>query len=60
MTLLHMVFASKIMAKMIQIFMLYDWVLVLSCIGGVCLLFTVLYLIVYKLTSRVYYSIVKW
>jgi ABC-type antimicrobial peptide transport system permease subunit len=60
MTLLHMVFASKMMARMLQVFMLYDWVLVLSCIGGVCLVFAFLYLAVYKLTAKVYYGIVKW
>ena len=60
MTLLHMVFASKIMARMLQSFMLYDWGLVLACIGGVCVVFALLYLTVYLLTSRVYYRIVKW
>jgi putative ABC transport system permease protein len=60
MTILHMVFASKIMARMLQTFMLYDWGLVLCCIGGVCVVFALLYLIVYRLTARVYYRIVKW
>lgn len=60
MTILHMVFASKIMSRMLQTFMLYDWGLVLSCIGGVCVVFVLLYLIVYKLTAKVYYRIVKW
>jgi putative ABC transport system permease protein len=60
MTILHMVFASKIMARMLQMFMLYDWGLVLCCIGGVCVVFALLYLIVYRLTARVYYRIVKW
>ena len=60
MTILHMVFASKIMARMLQTFMLYDWGLVLACIGGVCAVFALLYLAVYMLTSRIYYRIVKW
>lgn len=59
-TILHMVFASKIMARMLQTFMLYDWWLVLACIGGVCIIFALLYLTVYLLTSKVYYRIVKW
>ncbi len=59
-TILHMVFASKIMARMLQTFMLYDWWLVLACIGGVCVIFALLYLTVYLLTSKVYYRIVKW
>jgi len=59
MTLLHMVFASRIMARMLQIFMLYDWKLVLTCIAGVCAVFLLLYLIVYRLTAHAYYRIVK-
>lgn len=59
-TVLHMIFASKIIARMLMTFMLYDWVLVLSCIGGVLLLFALMYLVVYRLTAKVYYRIVKW
>ncbi len=59
MTLAHMVFASRIMARMLQVFNLYDWGLVLRCIGGVCVLFALLYLTVYKLTAKVYYGIVR-
>ncbi len=59
-TILHMLFASKIMAVMLKSFMLYDWGLVLSCIGGSCAIFAILYLVVYKLTAHVYYRIVKW
>ena len=39
-TALHMLFASKIMAQMLRSFMLYDWGLVLTCIGGTLLAFT--------------------
>jgi putative ABC transport system permease protein len=60
MTILHMVFASRIMAHMLQAFMLYDWGLVLLCIGGVCVVFALLYLVVYRLTAKIYYRIVKW
>jgi len=60
MTVLHMVFASRMMARMLQAFMLYDWGLVLACIGGACVVFALLYLIVYRLTAKVYYRIVKW
>lgn len=59
-TVLHMIFASKIIARMLMTFMLYDWVLVLSCIGGVLVLFALMYFVVYRLTARVYYRIVKW
>jgi hypothetical protein len=60
MTIVHMLFASKIMAVMLESFMLYDWGLVLACIGGSCAIFAILYLVVYKLTAHVYYRIVKW
>lgn len=58
-TALHMVFASKIMAKMLMSFMLYDWELVLCCIGGSLVAFAALYFGVYALTARTYYRIVR-
>ena len=57
--LLHMVFAARIQARMLESFMLYDWQLVIACVGGVCAVFAVIYLIVYRLTAKVYYDIVK-
>lgn len=57
---LHMLFASRIMARMLQTFMLYDWGLVLRCIGGVLAGFVLMYLAIYRMTTRVYYRIVKW
>ena len=58
-TALHMLFASKIMALMLQTFMLYDWGLVLRCIGGTLVIFTVLYFAIYRITARTYYRIVR-
>ena len=58
-TALHMLFASKIMAKMLMSFMLYDWGLVLCCIGGSLAAFAALYFGVYALTARTYYRIVR-
>lgn len=60
MTLLHMLFASKIMSCMLGTFQLNDYALILRCIGATCAAFMLLYLIVYKLTARVYYRIVRW
>lgn len=57
-TALHMLFASKIMAQMLRTFMLYDWNLVLCCIGGSLLAFALLYFGIYWLTARTYYRIV--
>ena len=58
-TTLHMLFASKLMAWMLRLFMLYDWGLVLTCIGGTLLAFTLLYFIIYRVTARTYYRIVR-
>ncbi len=58
-TMLHMVFASKIMARMLQSFVLYDLWLVLACIGGTLAVFAAVYLSVYRLTARIYYGIVR-
>ena len=58
-TTLHMLFASRIMARMLKVFMLYDWWLVLACIGGTLVAFTILYLGIYRLTARTYYRIVR-
>ena len=58
-TTLHMLFASKIMAQMLRSFMLYDWNLVLTCIGGSLAAFALLYFIIYRVTARTYYRIVR-
>ena len=60
MTLMHMVFASKIMSMMLGAFQLNDYGLILGCIGITCAAFAALYMAVYFLTSRVYYRIVRW
>ncbi len=58
-TALHMLFASKIMAWMLRLFMLYDWGLVLTCVCGTLAAFTLLYFIIYRVTARTYYRIVR-
>lgn len=58
-TTLHMLFASKIMAWMLKLFMLYDWGLVLTCICGTLVAFTLLYFVIYRVTARTYYRIVR-
>jgi len=58
-TALHMLFASKLMAWMLKTFMLYDWGLVLTCIGGTLAAFTLLYFGIYRVTARTYYRIVR-
>ena len=58
-TALHMVFASRIMARMLRAFMLYDWGLVLITSAASLLVFALLYFGIYKLTARTYYRIVR-
>ncbi len=57
-TALHMVFASRIMARMLRTFMLYDWGLVLMTIGASLAVFALLYFAIYQITARTYYRIV--
>jgi hypothetical protein len=47
------------MAQMLRTFMLYDWGMVLACIGGTLLAFTLLYFVIYRVTARTYYRIVR-
>ena len=58
-TLLHMLFASRIMNQMLRAFSLNNLGLVLACIGGTSAVFALLYLIVYRLTAHTYYRIVR-
>lgn len=59
-TLLHMVFASRILTRMLGAFNMSNWGLTLTCAGFVSLGFALLYWIAYLLTARVYYRIVRW
>jgi hypothetical protein len=58
-TALHMAFASRIMARMLRTFMLYDWGLVLMTIGASLVVFALLYFGIYQITARTYYRIVR-
>lgn len=59
-TLLHMVFASRILSRMLGAFNMSDFGLAITCAGFVSLGFALLYWIAYRLTARVYYRIVRW
>lgn len=56
----HMSGAFNMMNHILQLFGLQDTQLFLKCTGITFILFTLLYLIVYLLTSREYYKIVSW
>lgn len=59
-TLLHMVFAGKMLPVMLEVFNLYNRPVIYACVIGVCAVFTAIYLLVYRLTAKVYYRIVRW
>lgn len=56
----HTAVAAKIICIMLQTFQLYNSTLVLICLAVTCALFALIYLIVFRLTAKVYYRIVKW
>lgn len=56
----HTAVAAKIICIMLQTFQLYNSTLVLICLAVTCAVFALIYLIVFRLTAKVYYRIVKW
>lgn len=58
--LVHIAAASNMLIKMLMAFQLYDVSVTMSCIGITALLFTLVYIVVYRLTAKTYYKIVKW
>ncbi len=57
---LHMAFAGKMLPVMLAAFRLYNAPVVYACSAGVCGVFALIYLLVYRMTARVYYRIVRW
>ncbi|MGI6004821.1 MAG: FtsX-like permease family protein [Christensenellales bacterium] len=58
--LIHTAAASHMLIKMLEAFSLYNVGLTLGCMAVTCLVFIAVYILVYRLTARTYYSIVKW
>lgn len=56
---IHTAFAFPILSKLLLLFGLVDQGLIILSIIGVVLAFSLLYWIIYRVTSRVYFSIVK-
>lgn len=56
---LHMVFAFPIIRNIMRVFGLNNIGLFLACTGIVFLIFTLLYVAVYRITARVYYRLVE-
>ncbi|MBC8527992.1 FtsX-like permease family protein [Christensenellaceae bacterium NSJ-44] len=58
--LLHTGMAANMIIKMLEMFSLYDVGLTLGCMGIACVAFSLVYVLVYQLTAKVYYRTVKW
>jgi putative ABC transport system permease protein len=58
--LLHVAMASNMIIKLLEVFWLYNVKLTALCIIGSSAAFTLVYVVVYRLTARTYCKIVKW
>lgn len=58
--LLHLSMASNMIIKLLQVFHLYNVRLTVLCMLSSCAVFTIVYVIVYRLTAKTYCKIVKW
>lgn len=56
---IHVAFAFPIIRKLLVLFGIVEAGLIIKCIAAVVLFFSLLYWIIYRVTSRVYYSIVE-
>lgn len=57
---LHILMASPMIIKLLQGFNLFNTPLTATCIAATCLIFALVYVVVFRLTARTYYGIVKW
>lgn len=60
MALIHLSAASNIIKSMMTAFYLVDISLIFKCIGATSAVFAVIYIVVYKLTAKTYFKIVKF
>ena len=58
--LIHIAAATNMITRMLQAFQLYDTGLTFLCILITCLVFSLVYVLVYRFTARNYYKLVKW
>lgn len=58
--LLHLTVASHMIIKLLGVFMLYNNKLTAMCMVGSCIVFTLVYVCVYRMTAKTYCQIVKW
>lgn len=55
----HTAFAYPIIHKLLMLFGIFSHTILISCIAGVVLSFSVIYWLIYRLTTRIYFSIVE-
>lgn len=60
MALIHLIAASNLIKAMMTAFYLVDIRLILTCIGITSIIFAAIYIIVYKMTAKTYYKIVRF
>lgn len=58
--LLHVTMARHMIIKLLQAFYLYNTMLTTLCLAVTCLIFILAYILVYGITAKTYYKIVKW
>lgn len=56
---IHVSVAIPILLKLLRIFFLSDPALFLGCMAGTFIVFIFVYIIIYSLTAKIYYNIVK-
>lgn len=60
MALIHLLAASNIIKSMMTAFYMVDIALILKCIVATSAIFAVIYILVYKVTAKTYFKIVKF
>jgi putative ABC transport system permease protein len=57
--LIHLLAASNMIIKLLELFSLYNHTLTAICLAATCLVFAFVYAVVYRLTAGTYYRIVR-
>jgi ABC-type antimicrobial peptide transport system permease subunit len=58
--LVNAAFSTGLIVKILQVFRLYDSDLTVWCMVITCALFSLTYLVAYRVTAKTYYKIIKW
>lgn len=56
---IHMIFAFPMIHKILRLLNLFNTVLYIKCTIGCFLIFTVVYSLIYSITAKTYYKIVR-